>query len=278
MQTKVASSHDRISPTGSKYEESRNDWIIWMSKEKLINSIDFMEFVNIKQVAFGGSGVIQKALWKTKTEQKYVILKQVLHDSSKMEKLEQDELVKEVKALHHISKMKTNAETGDTDHKYIVEFFAFPEFYLVLEYADRGDLRNYLCRNNLEWKCKVDISRHIAHGLRFLHKNEILHRDLHTGNVVIKSDNNTQFEDIVSGEVWKEMNEPKTELNEHGRYKNLLDNASTEYEFKNVKDAFDRFSTEHPAPIYHSIQILLSIGNWIFYLRIFENRNSNKPE
>ncbi|CAG8594268.1 20701_t:CDS:2, partial [Racocetra persica] len=65
-----------------------------------------------------------------------------------------------------------------------------PEFYLVLEFAELGDLRGYLNTINLNWKAKVNIARQTASGLRFLHENNILHRDLHTRNVVIKPDTN----------------------------------------------------------------------------------------
>lgn len=56
----------------------------------------------------------------------------------------------------------------------------------MLEYADLGNLRYYLNENSLNWMQKIDIARQITCGLYFLHKNEILHCDLHTKNVVIQ--------------------------------------------------------------------------------------------
>ncbi|CAG8684175.1 12894_t:CDS:2 [Racocetra fulgida] len=58
----------------------------------------------------------------------------------------------------------------------------------IKEYADLGNLRYYLSKNTINWEQKVDIARQVTGGLYFLHKNEILHRDLHTKNVVIQKD------------------------------------------------------------------------------------------
>ncbi|RIB19033.1 hypothetical protein C2G38_2141818 [Gigaspora rosea] len=51
------------------------------------------------------------------------------------------------------------------------------KYCLVLEYANNGNLRNYLQANKLDWKEKKRIATEISLGLLFLHKNEIIHRD-----------------------------------------------------------------------------------------------------
>ncbi|KAF0506307.1 kinase-like domain-containing protein [Gigaspora margarita] len=183
---------DTISHSGHD-GESRKTWIDMMIKNNNINSINYSEFDHKNSIclATGSSGVIRKTLWKTK--ERYVVLKQVLSYSIRMEPFEHEELVKEIKAFYSIKNY-----INDTDHKHVIEFCGISsraskdlqeEFFLILEYADKGDLQDYLIQNCLEWEHKVIIARHITCGLRFLHKNKILHRDLHTGNVVIKSDN-----------------------------------------------------------------------------------------
>ncbi|CAG8590250.1 10815_t:CDS:2, partial [Racocetra persica] len=165
--------------------ESGSNWIKMMTKKNYINSIDYTEFGNIDHLAIGDSSVIQKAVWITK--EKEVVLKKVLPDELIIEQVEHEELVKEIKAFNSI-----NDNLNDVDRKYIVEFFGISsreEFFLVLEYADKGDLETYLIQTPLKWEQKVNITRQVTCGLRFLHTNQILHRDLHTGNVVIKSDN-----------------------------------------------------------------------------------------
>ena len=54
------------------------------------------------------------------------------------------------------------------------------QYILVLEYANGGDLRDYLKTNftSLEWKDKIKMALNITCGLQFLHSKGIVHRDL----------------------------------------------------------------------------------------------------
>ena len=49
-----------------------------------------------------------------------------------------------------------------------------------MEYADGGDLNNYLSKNfeKLNWNKKIRLALDITNGLYYLHKEDILHRDL----------------------------------------------------------------------------------------------------
>jgi hypothetical protein len=56
---------------------------------------------------------------------------------------------------------------------------------MVLDYAKEGSLRNYLDTNfnELDWKIKIKYLYCIASALE--NQNELIHRDLHIGNVLI---------------------------------------------------------------------------------------------
>ncbi|CAI2172466.1 18843_t:CDS:2 [Funneliformis geosporum] len=60
-----------------------------------------------------------------------------------------------------------------------------------MQYANDGDLQNYLEKNfkNLTWDNKKMIAFQIAEGLNYLHNENILHRDLHSKNIVIHDGN-----------------------------------------------------------------------------------------
>ncbi|PKY54649.1 kinase-like protein, partial [Rhizophagus irregularis] len=59
---------------------------------------------------------------------------------------------------------------------------------LVLEYANEGNLRDYLEKNSaLEWNYKIQMALDIASGLKFLHSKEIIHRDLHSKNILVNN-------------------------------------------------------------------------------------------
>ncbi|RIA89675.1 kinase-like domain-containing protein [Glomus cerebriforme] len=57
---------------------------------------------------------------------------------------------------------------------------------MVLDYAKNGSLRNYLDKsyNELRWYDKIWNLWFIAGGLNEIHKNHLIHRDLHIGNIL----------------------------------------------------------------------------------------------
>ncbi|CAB4473008.1 unnamed protein product [Rhizophagus irregularis] len=65
------------------------------------------------------------------------------------------------------------------------------EYLLVMQYANGGDLRNYLKDNfkKLTWEDKKRLAFQIADGLNYLHNENVLHRDLHSKNIVIHENN-----------------------------------------------------------------------------------------
>jgi serine/threonine protein kinase len=77
-------------------------------------------------------------------------------------------------------------------HKCVIKLYGItqdPEtknYIMVLDYAENGSLRNYLDinYNKLSWSDKVNCLHSISHGLRDIHEKELIHRDLHVGNIL----------------------------------------------------------------------------------------------
>jgi serine/threonine protein kinase len=57
---------------------------------------------------------------------------------------------------------------------------------MVLDYAEDGSLRNYLDERNCElnWNKKIGYIQDTIVGLEFIHEKELIHRDLHIGNIL----------------------------------------------------------------------------------------------
>ena len=53
-------------------------------------------------------------------------------------------------------------------------------YLLVMQYCDGGNLRGYLAKNHarLSWEERFDLAKQIIEGLNFLHRENIVHRDL----------------------------------------------------------------------------------------------------
>src|SRR5436305_345286 len=63
------------------------------------------------------------------------------------------------------------------------------EYILVMRYANDGSLTDYITKDfkNLEWKDKIRILYSIISGLNIIHQEKLVHRDLHSGNILHSS-------------------------------------------------------------------------------------------
>ncbi|UZO03332.1 uncharacterized protein OCT59_023739 [Rhizophagus irregularis] len=61
------------------------------------------------------------------------------------------------------------------------------EYMMVIEYCNDGNLRNYLNKseNYINYKSKIDKLQQIARGLLDIHNSEKVHKDFHSGNLLI---------------------------------------------------------------------------------------------
>ncbi|CAB4445518.1 unnamed protein product [Rhizophagus irregularis] len=80
-------------------------------------------------------------------------------------------------------------------HTNIVRFFGITkkknnvdsDYLFILEYADSGTLRDYLKNNfnKLNWDIKLQFATQISDAVSCIHDNGIVHRDLHSKNILI---------------------------------------------------------------------------------------------
>ncbi|RIA80212.1 kinase-like domain-containing protein, partial [Glomus cerebriforme] len=61
---------------------------------------------------------------------------------------------------------------------------------IVMNFAENGSLRNYLNRNNgnIPWDHKLYLLREISNGLNEIHERGLIHRNFHSGNILITKD------------------------------------------------------------------------------------------
>ena len=62
--------------------------------------------------------------------------------------------------------------------------------WIIMEYCDQGDLNDYFINNNAVTKDverKAEVMKQIADGIAFLHDEDIMHRDIKPGNILVKT-------------------------------------------------------------------------------------------
>ena len=71
------------------------------------------------------------------------------------------------------------------------------DFVIIMKYYT-SDLRNYITKNfyNIEWNKKLKILIHIAEGLNHIHKQKIIHRDLHSKNILCENEDDVIISDL----------------------------------------------------------------------------------
>ncbi|GBB83350.1 hypothetical protein RclHR1_10080003 [Rhizophagus clarus] len=83
------------------------------------------------------------------------------------------------------------------DWRNIIKFYGLTrsgdKWYLVTEWAEHGNLREFYTKNSFDPRLKLCISLDIARGLNFLRTVEILHRDIRAENVLITHDNTAKL-------------------------------------------------------------------------------------
>ncbi|RHZ49474.1 hypothetical protein Glove_520g15 [Diversispora epigaea] len=142
-----------------------------------IRLFDYNTFDNPTKIAEGSCGTVFHA--NSKILGKDVSLKS-LHGVNKG-----DEFYKKfVNELKHINAVN--------HHDNIINFYGVSidhseTLYMVLQYAKDGDLRTYLQTNfeKLDWKIKINMAKDIARGLYCIHEAKIVHKDLHSKNILV---------------------------------------------------------------------------------------------
>src|SRR5688572_20643683 len=71
------------------------------------------------------------------------------------------------------------------------------DFIIIMKYY-KSDLRHYIVKDfyNLEWNKKLKILIHIAGGLMYIHNQNIIHRDLHSGNILCENEDEVVISDL----------------------------------------------------------------------------------
>lgn len=170
------------------------------SREKLISESHTMSVLDSKYIILqnifnNGKNKIQLALCK-ETQQMYAI-KILSSKSSMLDKVLLEKEGNYLSMIHdkHVIKVIEKKFSG----KKYKKSYSVPKScnYLVLEYARKGELFDYIKLNSgLFFKIARYFFRQIINGLEVLHKNNICHRDIKIDNLLLDENFNLKFSDF----------------------------------------------------------------------------------
>ncbi|PKY19160.1 kinase-like protein [Rhizophagus irregularis] len=164
------------------------EWIKKKIEDEDIHYFEYSEFNDIVEIGKGGFGVVNMAVTNDGMQ---VALKGLIE--KKTSKIEEDDIKKFVNELKLVRMVDF--------HQNVNSFLGISKddignYIMVLEYANEGNLRDYLLnekwrnlrkKDSLEWKDKINMALDITCGLKCLHSKDIIHRDLHSKNILVNN-------------------------------------------------------------------------------------------
>ncbi|RIB19748.1 kinase-like domain-containing protein [Gigaspora rosea] len=179
----------------------KNEWVhnleieddlkkIFIESKYQLSWFSFDEFKNIEMIGRGGFATVYRAEWFDKIQylNRPVALK-LLHESNNYCK----EFIRELKAY---------CDIGHKDPTFLRCFGVSKDknskdYFLVMEYAVEGCLRkNLRAIAQMDWRDKLNLLQCIASDLLIIHSQDLIHRDLHSGNILLNSFKSAYIADL----------------------------------------------------------------------------------
>ena len=134
------------------------------------------------------------------------------------------------------------------------------EYMLILKYAEKGDLRDYLRDQfpELTWTRKLRMLRSLSQNLFSIHSSGFTHLDLHPGNVLVMSEIETVISDFglarhtddsVHSKVYGVMPYVAPEILTEQQYSRAADVYSFSMLMREICSGKPPLSQEHHGPL-----------------------------
>jgi len=187
------------------------------NKKEVMEWVPFSEFSDMKKIGQGGFGTVYKATRNpfllSYGRNNVVALKCCetlpcfLTEVSKFDIINRNTggylvlyMILQLRAFDkcnkHPNSLKCHGVTFDENMN---------KYFLILEYANGGDLRKYIRRyfSNNNWNTRILNALNFAKNLKTIHENGFVHRDLHPGNI-LKWESYTKITDLGRAENFDE--------------------------------------------------------------------------
>ncbi|CAB4422037.1 unnamed protein product [Rhizophagus irregularis] len=222
-------------PTSSNEYTCENkiiDDFIKFTHSKKYGKMEFVPYEKFKDVQFiteGGFSKIYKAIWvdgprtwsapPPYSSGKMTVALKELSNSSNINSKELNELM-----IFYNYATNNKNKKGYTYHDhfhYINKYFGITQnpttqnFMIITKYYELGDLRNHITNDfyNISWFRKLIKLQYILNGLKNMHEANIIHRDYHSGNILVATGETPITSDLgISKSATEPLNDDDEEI------------------------------------------------------------------
>ncbi|RUP49637.1 kinase-like domain-containing protein, partial [Jimgerdemannia flammicorona] len=192
-----------LSPLESKFSSGEDptldgpkNWLQSAIKEGRIEFFDFdEEFNNPIRIAEGGFAKIYHTTGKKLKSKEYALkylFEQPESAGAFQSLVNEYQLIRKVDDEHFVARCYGISQDPKTN-----------SYILVMKYAEQGALPDYLKKNmgQLSWADKLSLAIQIAEALRYIHSRNVIHRDLHSKNILINAEGRALIADFGLGKL-----------------------------------------------------------------------------
>ncbi|RHZ89727.1 hypothetical protein Glove_11g30 [Diversispora epigaea] len=184
-----------------------------VAPQHVIEWISYDQFENIEYFTEGGSSTIYTAIWKDGYYYKWNSKKQILERFGKREVILKRLNNSNSNNVHWFREV-TLSFTIDNTFRTLAKCFGLTKDpitndYMLVLLRYNNDLRCFLINDyrTLTWLQKYRIVYDISHSLILIHYQNVVHRDLHSGNILHNANFTWYVSDLgLSGPVDKPLN------------------------------------------------------------------------
>ncbi|RMB88917.1 hypothetical protein DUI87_34683 [Hirundo rustica rustica] len=111
-----------------------------------------------------------------------------------IKKINVQELRRQKVTINEITVMKRNRSPWIVN--YLGSYLVREELWLVMEYMDGGTLYDVIYETHMSEDEIAAVSRECLQGLDFLHSNHVMHRDVNSTNILLRTDGSVKLADF----------------------------------------------------------------------------------
>ncbi|XP_058713312.1 serine/threonine-protein kinase PAK 3-like, partial [Poecile atricapillus] len=179
--------------SAAQLQESQGDFLEQL--RRMVNKENpVTKYIELESLGSGGFGEVSRAL-DTATGGEVAI-----------KKISVQGVRRKILTMNEIRIMESNRSPRVVN--YLASYLVHEELWLVMEYMDGGTLRDLIDEAQMSEEEIAAVSRECLQGLDFLHSNHVIHRDVKSNNILLRTDGSVKLADFgLSVQLTPEKNQ-----------------------------------------------------------------------